>query len=770
MIASTYPQTEEEISGAPVLSDQEALKKIGRHTSTMGKVLTISLVLGAIVLTWMYLKSSDSYDHRMDALNDAGKFEAGSPAMLAALRTTLQQSRYDDVKVRAIKNLGHFRDAESVPFLIKELEIGGIVRRAAALSLAEIGSPTADAAKPQLLKVLPKTDAKDRPQVVWALAVLKESGATEAILEQFVAGLLQGQPGFDPKVIADAVGTQRLSSPALVGHDNKGVRVLVASALSETATPAVVEPLITMISRKDEDAVVVRAAVGGLGRVGDPRGAQALVQLMQSRSDMRQNVIEALRRSTAAPQLAVLVREAKDPVIQRDLVRLLRKTRDPRGADTLALLVNAPDQDTKIEAIHGLAEVGDARAVAPLLALARSDDDEVGTDAIDQLHALQNPAAGPGLLGLLKDFPYRKAAILRALGASHDQGAGPAIEKELAGDDMGAATKALGELPYWPAYQKLAKMIVKPPNIDFSTPTVANETAYRNRYEAMQGLRYYGKSDPGVIRELMKIVEDDKDDFRLVDASGEVLGQIADEKLLNTLLEKIKNKSLPDRVRIAYVQGLWLSPNREFSKNLLPIFGTETTVTEIERAAALAVGYAANPANDAKLIEMLDVPATRRSAAVAIVLGGGEEAARKLLKTLIEDRDLRDWMRESIMNNTNDNFNLVIESMFASGGIYRRLRVAEILKESSGEAASFTYVWGHLIGRLTSGWVGAGGLSPRVILEHLYKDLNGQDAEMRRLSAAVLASMSEYGLLLAARDAGVKEAREALKTLDKPAT
>lgn len=311
-------------------------------------------------------------------------------------------------------------------------------------------------------------------------------------------------------------------------------------------------------------------------------------------------------------------------------------------------------------------------------------------------------------------------------------------------------------------------MIIRPPGIDFSTPTVANETAYRNRVEAMQGLRFYGKADAAVARELIKIVEDDTDDFRLVDAAGEVLGQIADGKLLSTLLEKIKNKSLPERVRIAYVQGLWLSPNREFAKQLLPLFGSDTP-TEIERAAALAVGYAGDPTNDPRLMEMLDLPAARRSAAVAIILGGGEEAAQKLAKVFTEDRDLRDWVRESIMNNTNDNFNVLIESGFASGQIFRRLRVAEILRDASGEQASFTYVWSHLIARLQSGWVGAGGLSSRAILAHLYKGLTGSDAQLRRLSAAALAAMSEYGLLLAARDAGIREARDALKKLDRPA-
>ena len=71
-------------------------------------------------------------------------------AMYAALRTTLEQAEHDDVKERAIRNLGHFKDQQSVPLLIKNLEKPGIVRRAAALALAEIGLPAAAPAKPSV--------------------------------------------------------------------------------------------------------------------------------------------------------------------------------------------------------------------------------------------------------------------------------------------------------------------------------------------------------------------------------------------------------------------------------------------------------------------------------------------------------------------------------------------------------------------------------------------------------------------------------------------
>ena len=90
------------------------------------------------------------------------------------------------------------------------------------------------------------------------------------------------------------------------------MRALVAMALSEAASPQVVDPLVRLIQNSDEDAEAVRAAVSGLGRTGDPRAAAPLFSLMQKRPEMRQSVIDALAKSTAAPQLAVLLGQANE--------------------------------------------------------------------------------------------------------------------------------------------------------------------------------------------------------------------------------------------------------------------------------------------------------------------------------------------------------------------------------------------------------------------------------------------------------------------------
>jgi HEAT repeat protein len=764
LLASAYPEDLDRMAAG--MSDDEALRKIGSRTTTTGKVLTLLMVVGAIGLGYVYIQRDKAFDARMDGLKEAGNMQGD--AMFVKLREILSTTDYDDVKVRAIKNIGHFKDKGAVPMLIAQLDKPGVVRAQAASALASIGSPDADAAKPALLAALPTTDEKDRSQVVWALAVLKEQGASDAILQEFVRGIWQKYDDFDPKIITEAIGIQRLSSPELTGHNDKPVRALVAMALSEAAAPAVVPALVRMIKRPNEDPEVIRAAVAGIGRAGDPAAAPDLFGLMTARADMRQAVLDALGKSTAAPQLATLLGQAKDATTKRDLVRLLRKTYDPRAANAFAALVNDADEDVRNECSQGLAELGDPRAVEPLLAAASGPDDDSATDALDALRQLGAPEAGPGLLPLLEKFPARKASIMRALGTSHTMAAGPLLEKELKGDDVGAAAKAIAQIPYDKAYPTLVKMLKRDPKVDFSRPSVVSEMAYRNRLEAITALSYFGRPDPKAVKELVAIVEDLEDDARLAFAAGTALGLMADPPLQEAMLAKIIDPKVDERIRTAYVNGIWRKPNEALAPKLVTLLSGQNPGS-IKLAAALAVGYAGNPATDDALIKLLDDPNSRRYAAIAGTLGGGEAVARKLLQVLPEDRDAEEVLRGAVNSNEDDNFNVLSESMFTSGQVYRRLKVAEILRTGlPGSQTTFTYPTTQFATRLVSGWDGPAGVSPRWIRAELYKTLTGTDAAKRKLVAEIMVAMNMRGLLLAARDAGVKEAREALLDMDRP--
>ena len=99
--------------------------------------------------------------------------------------------------------------------------------------------------------------------------------------------------------------------------------------------------------------------------------------------------------------------------------------------------------------------------------------------------------------------------------------AGPKLMKELEGDDIGAASKALGQLPYegrGRAVRPRAAQQVQEDRLLAAERAV--EMAYRNRLEALGGLAYFGRPDPKLVKELITIIEDPENDFRSAEVSG----------------------------------------------------------------------------------------------------------------------------------------------------------------------------------------------------------------------------------------------------------
>ena len=763
---SQYEEPLPDIGG----TDDETIKKINRRTSPVGRIVAVLLIGGAAGLAYWGVQQSASYDSRMDAIEAAKDLEG--PALAAALRDAYGQATHDDVKERILLNLGALEDKGSVPLMTQALDEPGIVRRAAARALAHIGSPEGDAAKAKLLEVLPKTDEKDRAQVVWALAVLKEQAAVPEILSQFSMGRLQRledldkKNAFDPKVIADVVGPAKLASDELITHKEKSVRVLVASALSEAATPDVVDPLVKLL--KDKEPEVIRQAAAGLGRTSDPRAGQPLFDLLGRQPSMRHSVLDAIGRSTSAPGLAKLIDSADSIDLKRSLTTMLAATHDPRAADTMAKLLNEQDADIKQAAALALAELGDPRAVPVLAEQAKHEDRDTALDAIDALATLGAPEVAPQLVGMLKDNPGRKSSLLKAIGKSGATQYGAQIMKELEGDDVEAASFALAELKYEPAYKKFTALLKRPKDVDFSKPSIPTEEIVRNREIAIRSLGKFGKLD--CIPALMTLIEDPEDSAKLRASSGSVLGQLADAETVTTIVAKAKDPNVDEQARSFYVMGLWMADLAPGTSGQLFELIQPSQPADVRRAAALAVGYAADPANDQQLMDMLDNKELRREAAFAIVLGGSEAAASKLYNVINEDREVREVLQDVLMANDIDYFNLVAAKHFESGQIFRRLRAAEVLRTGAGEV-TFSYPWSQFTTRLKLGGSGSDGLKPREVREKLWAALRGDDAKTRRLVASALGAMGEKGLLLAARDQagpGQAEARAVIFDANRP--
>ncbi len=751
------------------MDDDQMVANIGKRTSNFGRIVALVL-LGTIgALGYVLFTREQAREHRWDVYRAAQEAETEAE-FLRMVREELPRAQFDDVRMRIMVKLGQYRDPEAVPLLVPFLDHGGRLRYHAARALARIGSPAANAARPDLLRVLPDCDHSDRAAVVWALAVLGEENeaAVDAIIEEFERGRLQVQPGFDPRIIVQVVGVARLATDELVHHESVGVRTLVAQALSEAGTPDVVAPLSSML--EDDEQNIVRIAAAGLGRIGDPSAARPLFELMTRQRSARTVVMDALRRSTGARGLIVLLSSAGDAEIKRQLTAMLRSTHDPAAADALAGLLGSEDLETRLEAAHGLAEIGDARAIPALLTIAQGDNLDDARDALESMLLLESAAVVPALLPMLEDqrFLGRRASIMRVLGRSGapDQ-AGPALARHLSGDDIATAALALAEVNYEPAYATLMRMIPRPRNVDFSAymgmAGVPHEREYQDRTAAVRAIGRYGRPESAAA--LMTIIEDPQDDIRLRNDAGLALGAVADDEVLRTVLTKLESTDVEDIARRFYLGALWQHPSRTIAGPLLDLINNPATSTDVRRPAAVAVGYAADPANDARLITMLASDETERDAAIAIALGGSVEAATALAARLDGDSELRQFMQETLMNETNDWFNLLTVPLWDSGQVMRRIRVAIALRE-----AGQGFAWNPLIARLRAGWDGAHGLTARDIRMRLFAQLRGDDATARTQAASLLGEMGELGLLMAARDqggSGADEARAVLSTINR---
>lgn len=761
--------------GDPLLGGDEALvKEIGRRTSNTTRIFTILLVLGVIGGGAFAYMQSTKVANSMEVFDPIAEM-TDEDEIKRALRGVLEESSYTNVRVRAIRNLGHYRDAEAVPLLVEALDDAGAVRRSAAWALSRVGSPSADVARPKLLEILPDTDEADQNQVVWTLCVLGENSdeVVALLLERFAGGQIQHVEGFDLRVVKDVIGLQRLTSSDLTANESQAIRELTAQALGEVHTAEVVRPLRSMLEAElarepDAQSVeVIRASAAALGRAGADEAASALVEAMRQHRTLRGTLVSALRQSVAAPELSRLLAQtrADETEIRTLLLEIIADSHDERAADALASLTSDENLDIRETATLALARLGDRRAAAPLLALTRIEGDDHDTTiskAIEHLRFVASPEITDDLVELIERHPFRRAATLAALGRTGDPNAARALLRNLDTDDVKAAAVALATLGDDAAYRRLladvprgnAEMAAR----DAADRSLSNETLLAKRRAAIVAMGRFGH--PEAVEALMGVVEDEEDDYELRALAAASIGQVATEEQFQTVLGRLTASDVSDASKRYYVQALWQKPHADLGRQMLALVENSSLSPEVRRSAAIAVGYAASSELDADLIRLLgdpeqgrlENPGDRRNAAVAIVLGGGDEAIAALMAVLANDGDTAELLAETVRSENNDFFNLLTEDMFERGSIWRRVRNGYLLREGDGENV-YGYAWTKVLGVLEHGWNGVGGVGEREARAKFFDALMN-DEEHRELAAAVLHDNRELGLLLRARDEG----------------
>jgi HEAT repeat protein len=205
-----------------------------------------------------------------------------------------------------------------------------------------------------------------------------------------------------------------------------------------------------------EASAVRRAAARALGQVGDPRAVEPLIATLEhwGDADVRKAAAEALVK-IGAPAVEPLIAALKDEVerVRKAAAETLVKIGAPAVEPLIAAWRDSSNWHVRQAAVGALGQIGDARAVKPLIGALKNRDEYMRKAAAWALGQIGDPRAVEPLIAALKDEVewVRKAAAwaLVKIGA-------PAVEPLIAAlkdGDKGvrrAAAEVLDELKWQP--------------------------------------------------------------------------------------------------------------------------------------------------------------------------------------------------------------------------------------------------------------------------------------------------------------------------------
>jgi HEAT repeat protein len=163
---------------------------------------------------------------------------------------------------------------------------------------------------------------------------------------------------------------------ALSYKKNRGVRSQAVYALLRIGNRQAVEPLIAAL--KDEDGGIRFVAAEALGKIGDARAVEPLIVALKDENEpVRYFSAEALGKIRDPRAVRPLIAALNDK--SETVHRLASVALDKIGASGLEPLIAAlKDENLAVRgyAARALGKIGDARAVQPLIAALKNDEDE----------------------------------------------------------------------------------------------------------------------------------------------------------------------------------------------------------------------------------------------------------------------------------------------------------------------------------------------------------------------------------------------------------
>lgn len=253
-------------------------------------------------------------------------------------------------------------------------------------------------------------------------------------------GVEDGQPqNSETETSSSDVGSDALSGLLRqLADDDREVRARAVESLGHLEDPRAVEPVIALL--RDPDLRIVSLAVEALGELQDPRAIEPLIAMMKGELGFVDSTADALAK-IGKPAVEPLVRTFQDPsvdVTTRAVVATaLGKIGDSRALDPIVAALKGEEDYLKPYTAEALGMIGNARAVGPLIAALKNADPTVAAFAIQALERIKDPRALGPLVAVLEDEnPSNRRAVVQALGTIGGDGVSEPLIAALQDEDM----------------------------------------------------------------------------------------------------------------------------------------------------------------------------------------------------------------------------------------------------------------------------------------------------------------------------------------------
>jgi HEAT repeat protein len=217
------------------------------------------------------------------------------------------------------------------------------------------------------------------------------------------------------------IGDRRAVQPLIqaLKKRQKEFREAASEALGEIGDPEAVTALAEAL--RDEEYAVSWAAADALAKIGTPAMLSVRAASKDANKRVRISAVRTLGKMGEASieSLISLLRD-NEREVREEAIRGLGQIRDARGVEPLITVLQDSDWHMRQAAVHALGTICDKRAVEPLIAAIKDNEPAVRHWVFDALGKIGDKRAVEPLLAALEGNKWDRKAVVEALGTLRD--------------------------------------------------------------------------------------------------------------------------------------------------------------------------------------------------------------------------------------------------------------------------------------------------------------------------------------------------------------